>query len=162
MAAVQTVYATTIAVGLEGDTASSFDADSVETRICETAAGIAFGRAVSEGTNTKGAVIGGETGFIGITLRDITLVAQAGQTVDLYQLQKNMSIRLAGDVWVVAVAAVAHGAPATYDAITGQLNPAADGIAIPGSRFLTSAGAGGLAVLRLTTPAPGPQPSEEP
>jgi hypothetical protein len=75
--------------------------------------------------------------------------------VDLYQQRQNMGVRVAGDVWVVTVAAVAHGAPATYDSTTGQLNPASAGVAIPGSRYLTSAGAGGLAVLRLTTPAPG-------
>ena len=53
------------------------------------------------------------------------------------------------------VAAVTHGSPATYNSTTGQLNPAAAGVAIASSRYLTSAGAGELALLRLTAPAAG-------
>ena len=54
----------------------------------------------------------------------------------------NMGVMLAGDMWVRPVAAVTHGSPATYNSTTGQLNPAAAGVAIAGSRYLTSAGAG--------------------
>lgn len=151
MVAVQTAYNARIPVGLEGDTASMYEADGVETRICETAAGIGFGRAVSEGANARGAVLGGATKFIGISLRDITLIAQAGQTVDVYQQRSNMGVRVAGDTWVRPIIAVTHGTPATYDATTGQLQPAAAGVAIPGSRWMTSALAGELAILRLTT-----------
>ena len=131
------------------------DDDDVETRICETAAGIAFGRAVSEGTNARGAVLGGATKFIGITIIDPTLIIQAGQTVDLYQRYSNMAVMNEGDVWVRPVAAVTHGSPATYDSTTGQLNPASAGVAIPNSRYITSAGAGALALLRLTATGPG-------
>ena len=155
MVAVQTSYPTTIQPGVEGQLGTTFEDDDVETRTCETAAGIAFGRAVSEGTNAKGAVLGGATKFIGITVRDITLVAQSGQTVDLYQRYGNMGVCLSGDIWVRPVAAVTHGSAATYDSTTGQLNPASAGVAIPGSRYLTSAGAGALALLRLTVPGPG-------
>jgi hypothetical protein len=155
MVAVQTTYPTNIQPALEGQLGTTFEDDDVETRICETAAGIPFGRAVSEGVNAKGAVLGGATRFIGITVRDVTLIAQVGQTVDLYQRYNNMGVVLSGDVWVRPVAAVTHGTPATYDSTTGQLNPATAGVAIPNSRYMTSAGAGALALLRLTQPGPG-------
>jgi hypothetical protein len=155
MPAVQTTYSATLQPGLEGQIASMLDDDDVETRLCETAAGIAFGRAVSEGTNARGAVLGGATKFIGITIIDTTLIIKSGQTVDLYQQRDSMAVLNEGDVWVRPVAAVTHGSPATYDSTTGQLNPVAAGVAIPASRYITSASAGQLAVLRLTATAPG-------
>ena len=88
-------------------------------------------------------------------MRSITEVITPVQTVDQYQRYANMSVMLEGDMWVRPVAAVTHGAPATYDSTTGQLNPAAAGVAIPASRYLTSAGAGALALLRLTAAGPG-------
>jgi hypothetical protein len=155
MPAIQTTYSATLQPGVEGEIATMLDDDDVETRIVETAAGIAFGRAVSEGANARGAVIGGATKFVGISVKDPTLVIQAGQTVDLYQRYSNMAVMLEGDMWVRPVAAVTHGSPATYDSTTGQLNPAAAGVSIPNSRYLTSAGAGALALLRLTAAGPG-------
>jgi hypothetical protein len=142
--------------GLEGQIATQMDDDGVETRICETAAGIAFGRAVSEGANARGAVLGGATKFLGISVRSVTAYPIYPATVvDTYVQNSNMGVMLEGDIWVVAVAAVTHGSPATYSSSTGQLNPASAGVAIPNSRYLTSAGAGALALLRLTATAPG-------
>jgi hypothetical protein len=155
MPAVQTTYSATLQPGLEGQIASMLDDDDVETRLCETAAGIAFGRAVSEGTNARGAVLGGATKFIGITAIDTTLIIKSGQTVDLYQQRDSMAVLNEGDIWVRPVAAVTHGLAATYDSTTGQLNPVAAGVAIPASRYITSASAGQLALLRLTATAPG-------
>jgi hypothetical protein len=155
MPAVQTTYSTNLQPGVEGEVATMLDDDDVTTCICETAAGIPFGRAVSEGANARGAVLGGATKFVGLTVRDITLIAQSGQTVDLYQRYNNMAVMIEGDMWVRPVAAVTHGSPATYDSTTGQLNPAAAGVAIANSRYITSAGAGALAVLRLTASGPG-------
>lgn len=155
MPAVQTTYAVAMQPGKEGQVATMLNDDNSETRICETAAGVAFGRAVSEGANARGAVLGGATKFIGLSINSITEIPLTGQTVDLYQQYNNMGVMLAGDMWVRPVAAVTHGSPATYSSTTGQLNPAAAGVAIAGSRYLTSAGAGALALLRLTAPAAG-------
>jgi hypothetical protein len=156
MPAVQTTYPIAIQPGLEGQIATMLDDDDVETRICETAAGIAFGRAVSEGVNARGAVIGGATKFIGLTVRSITEVPiYPNVTMDIYTQKFNMGVMIEGDMWVRVVAAVTHGSPATYSASTGQLNPASAGVAIPGSRYLTTAGAGELAILRLTSAAAG-------
>jgi hypothetical protein len=155
MPAVQTTYSATMQPAIEGMTGTMREDDVVDTRICETVAGIAFGRAVSEGANARGAVLGGATKFIGITIIDTTLIIKSGQTVDQYQRYDSMAVRLEGDVWVRPVAAVTHGSPATYDSTTGQLNPVAAGVAIPASRYLTSASAGQLALLQLTATAPG-------
>lgn len=156
MPAVQTTYPVTMQPGVEGQVATQLDDDNSETRICETAAGIPFGRAVSEGANARGAVLGGATKFIGLTVRSITEVPILPNTaVDTYFDNTNMAVMLEGDMWVRPVAAVTHGSPATYSSSTGQLNPASAGVAIAGSRYLTSAGAGALAMLRLTSAAPG-------
>ena len=155
MPAVQTTYAATMQPGIEGQIATMLDDDDVETRIVETAAGISFGRAVSEGANARGAILGGATKFIGLSARSVTEVITAMQTVDMYQRYANMSVMLEGDMWVRPVAAVTHGSPATYDSTTGQLNPASAGVAIANSRYLTSACAGALALLRLTATAAG-------
>lgn len=156
MPAVQTTYPTAMQPGLEGQIATQLDDDNVETRICETAAGIAFGRAVSEGANARGCVLGGATKFIGISVRSITEVPiYPNVTIDTYPQKWNMSVMIEGDIWVIAAAACTHGAPATYSSSTGQIQPASAGVAIPGSRWMTSAGAGQLALLRLTSAAPG-------
>lgn len=156
MPAVQTTYATGMQPGLEGQVATMLNDDTAETRIVETAAGIGFGRAVSEGANARGAILGGATKFIGISMRSISEVPIAPATAaDVYAQKFNMGVLLAGDIWVRAVAAVTHGSPATYSSSTGQIQPASAGVAIPGSRYITSAGAGELALLRLTVPAAG-------
>lgn len=155
MPAVQTTYPTHIQPGVEGQVATMLADDHAETRNAETAAGIPFGRAVSEGANARGCVLGGATKFIGLTIRSVTEVPLLGATVDQYQENTNVGVMLQGDMWVRPVAAVTHGGPATYNSTTGQLNPAAAGVAIAGSRYLTSAGAGELALLRLTTAGPG-------
>ena len=71
MVVLQTRYSPGIAYGVEG-MISDMTPSSVATRICETAAGIPFGKAVSWGTNAKGCVIGGSS-FLGLSVRDITL-----------------------------------------------------------------------------------------
>jgi hypothetical protein len=156
MPAVQTTYSATMQPAVEGQLGSMLDDDDVETRICETAAGIAFGRAVSEGANAKGAVLGGATKFIGITVRSVTEIPiYPNVTYDAYPQYANMSVINEGDIWVRAVAAVTHGSPATYSSTTGQLNPASAGVAIPNSSYLKRPGAGALALLRLTAAGPG-------
>lgn len=145
MPALQTRYSAYMQPALEGDIATTLNDDNCETRTCETSAGIAFARAVSEGSNARGCVLGGSN-FIGISISDKTLVNAYG---DLYCPGNNVAIFLKGDVWVRPVAAVTHGVIASYDAVTGQFNPASGGIELYGSRYVTSAGAGQVALLRL-------------
>jgi hypothetical protein len=122
---VQRSYAPTIRPAVEGMIADETSSE-VGTWLCETVAGIGFGKAVSVGTGRKGAVIGGASNFIGITVRDISLdgtpiIPNATQRVpvDTYGLNQNMGVMTRGRIWVMARAAVTPGIAAFYDATTG-------------------------------------------
>ena len=163
MPVVQSTYSNTMQPGLEGQIVSMLDDDDVETRKCETAAGILFGRAVSEGANANGAILGGATKFIGITVRSVTEIPIAPNTTyDAYAQYTNMGVLTEGQIWVRPVAAVTHGSPATYDSTTGQLNPAAAGVAIPNSRYRTSASAGASSADAIVSLSERPVTSERP
>jgi hypothetical protein len=153
MPVVQSTYRTTLRPGLEGQIATEYGGDNhVETRIAEGTAGLPFGRVVSLGTGERGAVIGGAIGdMLGVTVRDITLIAKAGETADVYQNGDNTAVLNEGDIWVLVNAGVTAGDSGTYLAADGTLAPAASGVSIPGSRWLTTAASSGdMACLRLT------------
>jgi len=126
----------------------NWDAD---TRIVETAAGIGFGLAVSQGTNDDGCVIGGSAP-VGVTRADQTLPQAAGTTVDKYAQYDNAGVLTKGDIWVFAYASVSPAtASVVFEAATGKFGIA--GTTYPNARWMTtaagSAGTGVLAVLRV-------------
>src|SRR6516162_2470042 len=156
-APIQTVYTRYIGVGQNGMLADE-TVWAADTRTVETAAGIGFGLAVSQGTNDKGCIIGGSA-FVGITRADPTL-ARADLSVpgssstlplDSYPQYDLAGILAAGDIWVNCYAAVTPATTVTFSATTGQLGVA--GTTITHARWMTSAsGSAGtpvLAVLRL-------------
>lgn len=142
---VQSIYSATMIPGVEGMPASmsTWDAD---TRNVETAAGIPFGRAVSQGASEKGVIIGGAA-FRGITFRDITLVHALATDLDRYVLNELAGVMVRGDIWVKVISAVTPATAVVFSATTGEL--AVAGTAIPNSRYVRGAGAGGIALLRL-------------
>jgi hypothetical protein len=142
---VQSSYTRYQPEGVAGAAATmhGWDADS---RICESAA-IGFGLAVSQGSADNGAVLGGAL-FVGVSVRDITLVHT---TADRYELYDNMAVMTRGDVWVTVGADVVKGNQAHYNTSTGVISDSG-GTAITASRFMTSASSGGLAILRLGEP----------
>jgi hypothetical protein len=96
------------------------------TRVVETPAGIGFGLAVSQGAKETGCVLGGATNFIGLTVRDITLVrspidplASGLAPLDVYPQYSNAGIRSRGHIWVMAGADVNPGDPLFYSAGSG-------------------------------------------
>lgn len=126
---VQSNYRPQIAPAVAGMIADEASWDAT-TRICETAAGIGFGLAVSVGTlSDKGAVLGG-TSFIGITIRDITLdripidpdAATDYATADTYPKLANMGVLTRGTIWVVAMADVKSGDPVYYSSADGTFS----------------------------------------
>lgn len=158
MSVVQSTYSQTIADAVAGMPA---DADySADSRICETAAGIAFGVAVSQGSvSAKGALIGGASAavFVGVTIRDKTLLIASGETVDKYQDNDVMGVMYRGDIWVTVGGDVVAGGDVTFAAATGVLSSASAGgaqFAVSGARWMTSASSGGLAILRLSGSLP--------
>ena len=133
---------------------------NVDTRICKTAAGIGFGLAVVKGTGAEAAQLGGDASvsadFVGITVRDITLTPSAGNK---YPEGAPMGVLTEGDIWVEAGAAVTHGQDVAFDPATGALSSDAASTnagsvrqIIAGARWMTSAAANKLAIVRLTGP----------
>lgn len=136
---VQSTYRTGIRKGIPGMVSDQVGYDAI-TRICQDSAGIGFGVAVSQGSTDKAATIGG-TKFLGITMRDITLVPGVANDpnsdtlspVDVYPQYLNMGIMTRGHIWVVAHADVAGGDPLFYSATDGTLTNSASGEAASGS-----------------------------
>jgi len=150
MAVVQNSYSETLRPGVAGLVANMTNADG-DTRIVETAGGIPFGVAVGQGAAARGAVLGAAAaaGFVGISIRDVTLDSSPA---DRYLLNDSIAVLTEGDIWVVVGGAVAAGQDVTFAAATGVLSSTAADVgnfAIAGARWMTAAGAGGLAVLRL-------------
>lgn len=159
MAVLQSTYGTAQAKGYPGmpATMSGYRHD---TKLCETAAGIGFGLAVQQGAGDRGALVGAGAAagdFIGITIRDVTLIHNADADVDKYLETENMAVMVEGDIWVTAIAAVDAGDPVRANPTTGTLG-VADGagvITLSNARWMTSAGIGELGIVRLGGPSPG-------
>jgi hypothetical protein len=130
MPAIQSAYNANMPTALEG-MVGDMSPSKVDTR----------------GAAYRGAILAGAA-FVGVSVRDITLVKLASQTADLYSQYDNMSVLVEGDIWVVPTVTITLGAVANYDVTTGQFNTA--GTAIPGSRWMTAATGGNLALLRIT------------
>lgn len=115
----------------------------------ETAGGIPFGRAVSNGTiathGDKSVVIGGSVaGFVGITVRDIAVLQRVANTPDSISERENCSILRRGMAWVEPREAVARGDAVYFIAATGVLSNSASGAVGPikGARWQCSSVAG--------------------
>lgn len=147
MAVAQNTYRERMAAAVAGLVANENDF-TTDTRICETVAGIGFGLAVGQGVADKGGVLGGAlTGFVGVSVRDVTLVHD---TPDKYARYDNMGVLFRGDIWVAPAVAVAANDPVHYVSATGVFTNTGDIGPIVGARWMTSAAEGELAVLRLS------------
>ena len=143
---VQRTYAPQQRPAVVGDLADMTGWDAI-TRIVETAAGVGYGLAVSIGANSdKGCVLGGSK-FLGITLRDITLIP--GSTIDpmysgippttpdIYPQYFNAGVLTRGRIWVAAGAKVAAGDPLFYNTTSGLFTNAAGGVSATDSLAFT-------------------------
>ena len=146
MTAVQSTYAENIDAARAGLLAGCDY--NIDTGIVETAAGIGFGLAVSQGSvSDKGVVLGGAlAGFRGISVRDVTL----GAEVDAYAQYKNLGVITRGKVWVTVAVAVAPNDPVHYVSATGAFTNTGDIGPILGARYVTTAGIGELAQVELS------------
>jgi len=155
-APVQTTYTQYLTAAQNGMPATTSGWD-VDTKICEDTSGlgIGFGLAVSQGTlhGDRSACLGTFSGgnFIGITRADPTLPNITSGFTDKYQDGDNMAVHVRGDIWVVAHEAVAAGDAVYFNATTGLLGNAnlTTGTIVEDARWMTSAAAGSLAVVRL-------------
>jgi hypothetical protein len=156
MSVVQITYLENQAIAQAGMIASGDH--SIDTRICETAAGIAFGVAVGQGTADRGAVIGAAAaaGFVGVSVQDMSVENDPANSNEYHQLD-TMGVITRGDVWVVTGGIVTAGADVTFASTTGILSSAATSgtqFAIAGARWMTGAASGALALLRLSGSLP--------
>ena len=147
MAVVQSTYNETHAVAVAGMLHGA--KHRVDTRTTEGAAGIGFGLACKKGTGDYNATLGiAANDFVGISVKDPTLIPR---DEDKYTAGVPMAVVTDGDIWVTAEAAVADGDNVSANATTGALSTAGGAnITVPGARWMTSAAAGGLAIVRLT------------
>lgn len=145
MSPVQSTYSENMRAGLPGlVSGSDFD---IDTGNCETAAGLAFGIAVSQGAADKGVIIGGTLlGFRGITVRDVTLESDQS---DKYAQYQNVGVLTRGKIWVTVATAVAAHDPVHFTAATGTLRNAGEQGPVDGARWVTSASINGLALVEL-------------
>lgn len=144
----QPTYQATLDPGRRGlVVGSDFNAD---TGNCETAAGLAFGIAVSQGSvSDKGVIIGGTSeGFRGITIRDVTLESA---NLDKYPRYSNVGVLTRGKIWCLPSHAVAPGDQVYFVPGTGVLtNQSSGNEVINGARWVTTAVADALAVVELS------------
>lgn len=105
---VQTSYKPQILPAVVGMIADMSTAEVI-TRICETSAGIGFGLAASQGAGDKGCILSVNTGFLGITVRDVTLdripldplaAPQSLINADVYAQYQNVALMTSGTIWV--------------------------------------------------------------
>lgn len=156
---VQTSYTQYLPVGQAGTPATMTGWD-VDTKIFEDASpavGLGFGLAVSQGgSSDRAVVVGALSGkaFVGITRADPTLPNIDPTFTDKYQDGDNVAVFVRGDIWVVAEGSVAAGELVYFDGTTGALGHSG-GTLIEDARWMTSAAAASLAVVRLGNSAGG-------
>ncbi|ACL61330.1 structural cement protein Gp24 [Methylobacterium nodulans] len=142
---VQTTYSGRPAAAYEGMVA--FEEPSLTvSRIVETAGGIGFGKPAFQGTRDEGIVATGSV-FRGVTLADRNLSPHNGG--DLFAQHDTAPVMIKGTVWVVVSGAVAAGAPAFLTPAGAFTAQGTGNVPVPNALFDSSAGAGGLARLRL-------------
>lgn len=122
---------------------------STKSRTCETVAGIGFGIACSQGSGDRGAIIGGTSeGFVGISVRDVTLESSQSDVISRYQ---GMAVLERGEMWVTPSHAVAPGDQVYFVPGTGVLtNQSSGNEIINGAVWRSTAVADALAIVYLS------------
>ncbi len=150
----QSAYSENIAVGLAGQIVNEREFDSI-TRTCLSAT-IGFGLAVGKGATgdmEHGAILAGAIDdFLGVSIRDITLVQSTSANVDKYEIHNNMGILTTGEIWVQVGVAVTPNDPVHYSASTGVFAITGGTGPIVGARWMGSSVSG---LCRLHLPAYG-------
>tara|TARA_R110000822_G_scaffold84867_3_gene199039 strand:- start:17527 stop:18006 length:480 start_codon:yes stop_codon:yes gene_type:complete len=128
----------------------------ISSRDVETAAGANFGIAVSRGTDKDNqAVIGGATGFLGITVRDLARESASDNTVQ-YSQYETAGVLRKGSIWAVCPTGCVPGDSVNYVDATGVLDSGAavaGETQLDGASWESTAAAGELAILRIETSA---------
>jgi hypothetical protein len=149
---VQSTYNRYLAAAQNGMPASESGWD-VDTKIFEEnaspAAGVGYGIVVQQGVADRGARIAGSGIVVGITIANVS--NQVNVFTDKYAAGQNMGVAVRGDWWFTAEDAVVAGEAVYFNATTGVLGHSG-GTLLTNARWMTSAAAGGVAVLRIENP----------
>lgn len=146
MGAIQTTYADRLSNGYAGQVADLSLSDVISREV-ETSGGINFGLPVIQGTADRQCKIGAAGVFVGITVRDPSLLGDAH--ADKYLVNETAAVMTKGVIWVLAGEDVVAG-DAVYRTAAGVLNKTSSGnTLIVGARWETTALSGALAKLRL-------------
>ena len=131
---VQTAYSAGMEIGFEGQLADGRPQE-VESKLVETAAGIAPGRVVSRGTNDDQVVLGGDGTGIGISVRSIAKESESDGSV-LFNQKEAVGVNRAGTMTVALAGTGVPGAAIYYVDATGALGI---GTAVAGQTQITDA-----------------------
>jgi hypothetical protein len=124
------------------------------TRLVEDAGGYGFGKPVMRGTRQDSALkltVAGAAGFLGVSVRDVTIRPSAAGNGDRYPKGANSTILTGGSIAVRVSGAVNPGQAARFDVAGDRFTAAAvagNVVALPaGWEFDTAAADGGIAKL---------------
>jgi len=128
----------------------------IVSRAVETVAGVAFGVAVTRGTDPdKQTVLATSANFLGITIR--SLEKEGGDAGAIrWNLKETAGIMRSGYIWAVCPTGCLPGNAVKYTDGTGVLDSGAAGVgetSLDGATWETTASAGELGVIRLNTSA---------
>jgi len=146
----QTSYTINQAIAYAGLVYAQAPHDIV-SRDVETAAGIAFGVAVSRGTDkNRQAVIGG-TDYLGVTVRSLEREGDSASAIE-YAQKETAAILREGYIYAVCPTGCVAGAAVLYNNTTGVLDAGSAGggeTQLNGSSWESSVAAGELGIIRL-------------
>jgi hypothetical protein len=108
---IQSTYLTSYVAGFPGMLADG-NTTARPTGTIEDSAGVAFGKAVFQGTNDRGLTATPGTKFKGITIADAGVVPPIGGTADIYPQYASASLCDMGDIFVLAGSNTTPGAAA--------------------------------------------------
>lgn len=144
--AVQTTYQERIDPAFAGQIANMVPATLI-SRTVETAAGVALGTAVEQGTEDYGCIaFAGGGAVVGIAVRERSLDPN---TPDKFAQYDNARIMTKGSVWVTAAVAVDAGDDVYVTDAGAFTNVSSGNTQIVGARFDTSTTGEALAIVRL-------------
>lgn len=111
MAVVQSTHSATLAKAYAGCVANG-ETSNIISRIVETSAGIAYGKAVFRGTADRGVVSTPSAGLIGITVANYAApaVEATGVQDDIYPQNSTAGVMTSGVIWVTVGSDVTDGA----------------------------------------------------
>jgi hypothetical protein len=128
----------------------------IVSRAVETAGGIAFGVAVTRGTDAdKQIVPAASADFLGITIRSLEKEGGTAGAIQ-WNAKETAGVMRSGYIWAVCPTGCVQGDAVIYAEGTGVLDSGAAGAgstSLDGASWETTAVAGELAVVRLSTSA---------